>query len=300
MDHTVSKSDLQVRLARKILRMISDGSAPKNSHLREVDLAQGFGVSRTPIRAALQYLEGLGALEKEENKGFFVKIGGHAAQQMIARLPKSDDDVIKAKIAGDWFAGKVSAEISEGEIRARYGFGKMTATRVLSALCEEGIMSRAPGYGWRFEPTLNSAEANNESYDFRLVIEPAAILNPAFRLDTGQAASLRNRHRRILGMETPDLSETIHLDEDFHAFIARCSNNRFILHAIQQQNKLRRLLEYQSLVDAGRLVASCLEHVSILDCIEAGEMRAAATLMQEHLAKAKAAAPDFASKAREG
>lgn len=293
MDTRVSASDLQVRLAGRILRMISDGSAPRESHLRELDLAETFGVSRTPVRAALGYLEELGALEKQANKGFFVRIDGTTAQRMIANLPKTDDDIIKMHIAGDWFAGRVSSEMSEGEIRTRYKLGKMTASRVLFALCEEGIVSRAPGYGWRFEPTLNSREAHDESYDFRLVVEPAAILSPTFRLESMQSENLRNRHRRILEMSDPDLSETIHLDEDFHEFLARCSNNRFVVHAIQQQNKLRRLLEYQSLIDAGRLVASCQEHVAILDHIERGDMQTAADIMKRHLEKARAAAPDF-------
>lgn len=294
MTNNASKSDLQVRLARQLLQLVANGEVKPGDHLREVELSERFGVSRTPIRATLTFLEGLGALEKRANRGFFVVASAAVALKLIKQLPKEDDEQLKEQIAKDWFDGKVPKEVSEGEIRARYDLGKMTATRVLSTLAEEGVVSRMPGYGWQFEPTLNSASAHDESYDFRIIVEPAALLSPDFRYDAGRAASLRSRHEQVLsGRRNPNLAEIIRLDEEFHEFIAGCSNNPFVVQAIAHQNRLRRLMEYQSLIDAGRLTESCKEHVGILDNLERGDFSRASAAMRDHLTRAKQAGPVF-------
>jgi DNA-binding GntR family transcriptional regulator len=75
--------------------------------------------------------------------------------------------------------------------------------------------------------------------------------------------------------------------------LANCSKNRFVIQAVQQQNRIRRLLEYNSLVNAGRLKASCLEHLDILASLEKGDRKRAANAMIIHLQKAKDAGPDF-------
>lgn len=288
-----SRSDLQLRLVRQFLKMIADGMLEPGAHLREIELSRDFGVSRSPIRAALAQLALLGAAEKRDNRGFFVVADALSAQVILKAVPQEDEEQVKERIARDWFQGLVPAEVSESFIRSRYGLGKMTLARVLSMLSDEGIISRMPGYGWQFEPTLNSQEANDASYDFRLMVEPGAILQAGFVFDRERAVAIRSQHKRVLSQASHTMSDLFRLDEDFHLFIAECSNNMYVVQAVVQQNRLRRLLEYQSLIDTGRLNASCLEHIEILDALERGDRAAAADAMSRHLLKAKASTPDF-------
>ncbi|MCL6285835.1 GntR family transcriptional regulator [Ruegeria sp. 2012CJ41-6] len=289
-----SNSDLQVRLARRLLQLIADGEIKFGDHLREIELSERFAVSRTPIRATLTLLEDFGALEKQANKGFFVTVNTGSALKIIEKLPKEDDEKVKERIARDWFNGEVPKAVSEGEIRNRYNLGKMTASRVLVSLADDGIVSRMPGYGWQFEPTLNSAAAHDESYDFRLIVEPASILSPEFRFDQVKASGLRKRHEQVLkGRRQISLAEIIRLDEEFHEFLAQCANNRFLSQTVAHQNRLRRLMEHQSLIDAGRLTESCLEHIEILNHLDAEDREKAAAVMRQHLQKAKESGPAF-------
>lgn len=288
-----SKTDLQLRLVRQLLEMIVDGVLQPGAHLREVELAQTFGVSRTPLRAALAQLSALGAAEKGEGRGLYVGANAATAERLLAGLPQEDEEQVKERIARDWFEGLIPREVSESFFRSRYGLGKMTLSRVLAMLSDEGVISRMPGYGWQFEPTLNSQAANDASYDFRLLIEPGAILQASFSYDRAAATVIRSRHERVLHAQTLKLSELFRLDEDFHLFIAECSRNTFVVQAVAQQNRLRRLLEYESLIDSGRLNASCMEHLSILDALDAGERDRAAAAMERHLLNAKAAPPAF-------
>ncbi|MBX3596726.1 MAG: GntR family transcriptional regulator [Rhizobiaceae bacterium] len=292
-----SKTDLQLRLVRQLLKMIVDGTLEQGAHLREVELAQSFGVSRTPLRAALARLSELGVAEKKnDGRGLIVSSGASAAERALANLPQEDEEQVKEQIARDWFEGKISREVSESYFRARYGLGKMTLSRVLAMLSDEGVISRMPGYGWQFEPTLNSQIANDASYDFRLLVEPGAIKQASFVYDEANAAAIRSRHERILRSQSLKLSELFRLDEEFHLFIAECSKNAFVVQAVAQQNRLRRLLEYESLIDSGRLNASCMEHLSILDALDAGDRDQAALAMEQHLLNGRASPPVFGQK----
>ena len=286
-----SKTDLQLRLVRQLLTKIVDGAFETGAHLREIELSQVFGVSRTPLRAALAKVTELGAAERGWGRGLYVKATPEVAEQMLASLPQEDEEQIKEQLARDWFEGQIPREVSESYFRSRYGLGKKS--RVLELLCEEGVIVRSPGYGWQFEPTLNSQDSNDASYDFRLLVEPGAILQSSFHYDKVGAASIRSRHERVLNSQTRDLPELFRLDEEFHQFIAECSRNPFVIQAVAQQNKLRRLLEYASLIDTGRLNASCAEHIEILDALDAGDQKRAAGEMTRHLLQAKGSPPAF-------
>lgn len=288
-----SKSDLQIRLVRQILKMITDGALEAGARLLEIELSQQFGVSRTPLRAALAQLSSLGVIEKRHGGGQYVAVSKAEAQQLLEKVPQEDDEQVKECIARDWFDEEVPQVVAESFFQSKYGLSKTRLSRVLSMLSDEGIISRMAGYGWQFEPTLNSQAANDASYDFRLMIEPGTILLPGFQFDKARAVQIRSRHERVLGRPSPNMSELFRLDEEFHQFIAECSRNAFVITAITQQNKLRRLLEYRSLIDMGRLNASCLEHIEILDALEGGNRELAAAAMTLHLTKAKASAPSF-------
>ena len=56
-------TSLQTKVAAQILAAIQNGDLPAGSHLKEVDLAERFGVSRSPIRGALAYLAGQQMIE---------------------------------------------------------------------------------------------------------------------------------------------------------------------------------------------------------------------------------------------
>jgi DNA-binding GntR family transcriptional regulator len=61
------------------------------------------------------------------------------------------------------------------------------------------------------------------------------------------------------------------------------AHNRYLLVAIQQQNRLRRFSNYDWTFGHARAVVSCREHLAILDRLEAGKRDAAVTLMRRHL-----------------
>jgi DNA-binding FadR family transcriptional regulator len=107
-----AKSDLQLRLVRQVLELIVDGTLKLGDPLREVELSSQFGVSRSPVRAALSQLAGLGAAARGGSRGMQVALDSGSARTTLENLPLEDEDQIREQIAKDWFEGRVPREIS--------------------------------------------------------------------------------------------------------------------------------------------------------------------------------------------
>lgn len=280
-------SPLQLSMARDILEYLCRRSINAGNHLTEQELVDEFQVSRSPIRGALSYLAELGILEKRPNRGFFVKLSGHELRPDKLDLPRTDDEELVLAVVEDWFEKRVPQSFSEAEFRRRYSLGKMTASRILSKLSEDGIISRNRGHGWRFEPALDTKGARDESYAFRMALEPAAIRSPTFELDRGTAALCRRQHDAALksGQEEPSFGTLVSIDAMFHRLIGVSSRNRYFLAAIERQISLRRTLEYATWTNVkARVLESCAEHMTILDVLERNEREQAAEMMRLHLA----------------
>ena len=286
VDGTSTPSPLQLEMARNILEFLCRRGMNAGNHLTERELVDEFQVSRSPIRGALFYLAELGILERRPNRGFFVKLGGHELRPDRLDLPRTDDEELVVAVVEDWFEKRVPHSFSEAEFRRRYGLGKMTANRILSRLSEDGIISRNLGHGWRFEPTLDTKEARDDSYAFRMALEPAAIRSPTFELDRGSAEMCRRQHDAALRpeREKPSFSTLIDIDATFHRLIGVSARNRYFLAAIERQISLRRTLEYATWTNVkARVLESCGEHMTILDALERNERDHAAEMMRLHL-----------------
>lgn len=278
-------TDLQVRLAGEILRTAIEESLPAGHHLKETELAERLGVSRSPVRGALRYLADKGLVQSERNKGFTLKRAGDSLTPASLELPQTEDQALYDAIIGDRIDGLLGETQTEADLLRRYDTSRGVLARTLSRLAHEGVVRRSDGYGWRFTPTLDSEDAHDESYRFRLLIEPAGILEPTFEPDPARIRRCRERHHEMIaragkGSAERELFET---NAEFHEMIADFSGNRFILQAVQQQDRLRRLLEYRGMRVRERVLESCKEHLGILDALEAGDREWAARLMERHL-----------------
>lgn len=279
-------SPLQLEMARNILEYLCSREMSAGNHLTEQELVHEFQVSRSPIRGALSYLASMGIVERRPNRGYFVKLSGSELRLDSLDLPRTDDEELLLTVVEDWFEKRVPQSFSEAEFRRRYGLGKMTASRILLKLSEDGIISRNRGHGWRFEPALDTKGARDESYAFRMALEPAAICSQTFELDRGLADMCRRRHDMALRrQEQPSFSTLIEIDAMFHRLIGVSSRNRYFLVAIERQISLRRSLEYATWSAVRtRVLESCSQHMEILDALEINRREDAAEMMRLHLA----------------
>jgi len=277
------------RIARRLLDLIFEARFDPGHHLREQHLADALGVSRTPVRAGLLELTRLGAVEARPNQGFFMLKSVEELRHLEIEPPQSNDQTLYELLVRDRIAGVLAESFTQTEISQRYDVDRGVLTRTLVKLSEDGLIARNAGHGWRFQQTLNSTVALRNSYGFRLMIEPAALLSPQLRVDRQLLKRLRAQHLRLIthtDITQVPAKEIFETDAAFHEVLAEASGNLFVLQAIVQQNRLRRLLEFGSYHNKRRVKEWCEEHVAIIDALRENDAQRAANLMTTHLQSA--------------
>ena len=282
-------SSLQIDLARRTLEHIRDGGLVAGTRVSVPELARIFGVSRSPISAALDLLVARGVLEPTETRGLRVArdVSSLDPHEVIPASPLDD---LYRRMMRERALGELPQEVSEAELMPRYGVSRGVVRKLLMRFAAEGLAQRLPGHGWRFVDTLMGDEAYAESYEFRIIVECGALKSSQFRADTEQLEPVRRAHERIMASGGAGIGpdEWFRVNAAFHEKLAACSGNRFLTDAIRQQNNLRRLEEsaaYHELPKE-RIEQSCREHLAILDAVDAGENDWAAALLRQHLRKA--------------
>ena len=277
-------TDLQLRLASQIIAMALEEGWPEGHRLKESELALKLGLSRSPVRKALTYLEDKGIAAREPNRGFYLSRSGAALDDTHRQIPVTEDEAVYGAIIADRVRGLLKDVESEADLLRRYGASRSLLVRVLTRLSREGIVERSKGYGWRFLPTLNTERAHDESYRFRLLIEPAGILQPTFAVNAAKLQRLRLAHEDLLhGTVRHPATDMFEMNAAFHEMLAEFSGNRFILQAVRRQNMLRRLLEYRGFRDVDRVRASCEEHLEIIEALEQSDRTWSSRLLERHL-----------------
>ncbi|SIR23271.1 DNA-binding transcriptional regulator, GntR family [Sphaerotilus natans] len=272
-------------IAMRIVESLCGQACEPGHRLIEQALADELGVSRSPVRKALQYLETLGAVESVPNRGFRLVQVGDALRHLALPTDSDSDEANYLRVADDCLSGVLAAEVSEVELMDRYELTRIQVQRVLNRMGREGLAERKPGRGWVFRPFLRSSRSYHECYRFRMIIEPAALLEPGFRIDIAAFARARREQLAMLdgGIARWSRAELFRVGAEFHETVVACAGNSFLLESLRNLNQLRRLLEYRSNLDRTRLYRQSEEHLELLDLIEAGERVEASHRMRQHL-----------------
>lgn len=274
---------LHLELAGRIGQLVREAGLKPGARLNENQLAQQLGVSRTPVRAALEQLEARGFVARQPYRGVALLALPPVAR--AAAEPEPAEDALLPLIARDRQRGLLADEVSEQALMQRYGVSRALLRQGLQRLAELGMVERKSGYGWRFLLDVFDAAARQESYRFRMTLEPAALREPGYRLSAEWIAQMRERHENSLSRRWTEAASIafFEMNAAFHEGLVAGSGNRFFVLSIQRQNRLRRLSNYDWKHGRERVEVNCREHLEILSRLEAGDNELAALLMQRHL-----------------
>jgi DNA-binding GntR family transcriptional regulator len=281
---------LPARIAADITARIADGDMAAETHLTTPGLAERYAVSRSPVREALRLLEDQGLVRQERNRGYFVNTLTDKKKSAVLKAAVAIPDAPRAfyALAEDWVCDAVPEVVTEAFLIERYSLSRAELSVILTRATAEGWIARKAGYGWRLLPVAKTPEAQAQLYRMRMLLEPAAFLEPTFQLDRPMLARIRSDLERI--RDSAHLSwpaDRLHAaGVAFHEDLLRMSGNFFLLQAIQRVNRLRRLLEYRSMIDRDRVRHEASEHLDILDPIERGDLVEASFRMRAHLSRA--------------
>ena len=282
----------KVQLAHEILRVAHSNGWKAGRHLTEQSLAEALGVSRSPVRSALDLLEDWGAVTNRPNAGYRLVKNAESLLSVGEKVPPSAEEELYAVLIDARLAGDLGATVTQSTLMQRFHVSRIVVDRVLERMVEEGLMQRLKGRGWHFLEGFDSTLTWETGYQLRLVLEPASLLLPQFTIDRDWLSRMRLAHEDLSRATKTKrhLAAWIYsIDAEFHEMIATFAGNAFFLQAIQHQNKLRRLLEYRGYANRGRIGDWCAEHLSIIEQLERGDSQAASRLMRSHLEQAREA-----------
>lgn len=276
-------------IASQIVELIQTEGLETGSHLPAQMLADRLRVSRSPVNEALALLHEKGIVRRERNRGFFVAqaVTGSLAD-VVGQLGLAESDVVTStyfRIADDRLKGLLPDDFTELLIKNRYELTNAQLNAVLGRIAREGWAERKPGYGWQFSSMLTTPDSLLQSYRLRIALEPAALLEPGYRLDPKIIERCRAAEHHLLagGIET-DTADQIHdRGVRFHESLVEASGNSFFIDTIRRVNRVRRLLSYRSTQNRARYVEHCKQHLHILALLEQERNDEASEALREHL-----------------
>lgn len=282
-------SSLIPTLATRILELVRRESYPVGHRLTEQMLCDVLGVSRSPVRKALQYLEINGVVQSVPNRGFQLAKIPSDLYSLDLSTEKTSEEGIYLRIANDRINGELADEISEADLMSRYGIARLQVQRILNRMARESMIDRKPGRGWIFRPLLSNAESHRESYRFRMIIEPAALLEPGYKIDLVELDKCRKEQLELLdgGIERCTSAELFRAGVHFHETVVAGAQNRFLLDSLSTINQMRRVVEYGTRLDRSRLHRQCEEHLVLIELLVKGERMEASLFLRQHLNTAR-------------
>lgn len=285
-------------MSQQIVDLCRKEDLPVGSRLTERDLAARFGVSRSPVRSALEYLTAREAIIFKPRSGYYLAVPGRDLDSHLGEVPQAAAEALYMQILRDRFAERIPEQMSEADFMRQYEVKRGTLLKVLMRLSQEGFVHRGQGHGWIFREILNTVAAYKASYEFRLAVEPAALRSPSFSVNQKQVDLLYETHQKILENKMANLSgiQQFDLDAQLHETIVSFSGNKFFIDSVRYHNRLRRVVEYESFAADERMLESCEEHLEILDALRRDDREWAATLMTRHLQLASEAVEVFHQK----
>ncbi|WP_158906955.1 GntR family transcriptional regulator [Burkholderia sp. L27(2015)] len=277
---------LSPELARQISLYIRAHGLEPGTRLPERKLADQFRVSRTPVSRALRLLADWNVVVALAAGGYAVSAAAVSIPPAAgADTPLSDEDTLYLKIANDHSSETLCGKLTENEVMRRYSAGRGIVTRVLRRAADEGWAERLPGHGWRLIPLLTSELTYEHSSRYRIIIEPAAILEPTFKLDRESLEACRAQQIAMFDNGALALSppEVFEIGSRFHEAVLRCSRNQFLINGLAQVNRLRRLAEYRRTLASANWRERCREHIQIADLLLDSDLAGASSLLRQHL-----------------
>lgn len=257
-------------------------------------MAAQLGISRAPVRRALQELERDGVVRRLPRRGYQV-IGRPAQAAGDATMPAQT--LISLSLARRWepIYGEVEEEIigrislaswriNEAKLARYYGVSRTVARDVVARLQQRGLVLKDERSRW-IAPALTPRHVG-ELYELRAILEPAALLKAAPHLPP----DLLPRMKRSLqaALDDPDSVGWPLLDrleEEMHVSLLGHCGNRALMQAITMPQSL--LIAHRFLYRwTPRLFESepfLPEHLRVVELLEAGKATEAAGALERHL-----------------
>jgi putative spermidine/putrescine transport system substrate-binding protein len=287
----------------ELVRNIANGKLSPGIVLLEGPIATLLGVSRGPVKRALERLAEDGLIRRFEGRGYLVGPPGGDHTPRRENLLTLDLDVSGIiqdyaqraawqKIYGDVAESVVTCtpfgtyQISESAMCAHFAVSRTVVRDVLARLNHDGLIEKDRWSHWTAGPL--TARDVKEHFELRRLLEPPALRMAAPALAKADIEAMRRRIDE--GLASPGDLTAARLDEmerDLHETCLSKAPNRRLTAAIKQSRMpdvINRLFaQYLGVHDAGLMLQ---EHRRVVSRLLDGSVEAAAAELDSHLEQA--------------
>jgi len=170
--------------------------------------------------------------------------------------------------------------LTEGELGARLGLGRMPVREALLRLAQEGMVTIVPRKGSFV--TRVGIEDLQKIFELRLTVEGLSA-----RLAAERITALEFDTLEALFEKSPNIQEGseqhVRIDRAFHLTVARATKNEYLERAVEHTLNLAMRLLYLSGSRMSKVSEIMPEYQAVLDALRGRDPDAACRAMQAHI-----------------
>jgi DNA-binding GntR family transcriptional regulator len=171
---------------------------------------------------------------------------------------------------------------TEEELCEEFGVSRSPVREALQMLVENGLVTKEVYRGYTVrQPDL---EEIHELYDVRLALEffvvESLALNGMPEIDWKQ---LRDTWQNILDHLPQSTADFAVDDETFHEELAALTGNRALVQYLRNIDERLHFVRTTDITTPERLAETCQQHLTILDCIKAGDAGPAREAIRQNI-----------------
>lgn len=287
---------IHARLEDKITNQVISAGAI----IKEGPLAAVFGVSRAPVRRALQMLEAAGIIKPANGQGFIVGDEAVGNALSLQELQSIFQDQEKSEIARSAVWATIydtvhldvtnclpfgTFQISESIACEHFSVGRTALREALGKLQDQGLLEKSPRSHWIAGPL--TARDVHEAFEVRRFLEPEAFKQSAVSVSKDTLHMMREKVEdvtRNLEGSTPEDIEGI--ENDLHKVLLENTKNRRLIEAIDRNQLpfiVNRIFRRNFGLKTDLVVLQ--DHAEILDQLLRNRLDVACSILIAHLAK---------------
>ena len=294
---------LYLKVVDHIRSCILDGVLAERVLLTESRISAILGISRTPARQALAYLEQEHLVEKRTSRGYMVgsckdgpaiqltsdmlqtKSGTgfvHPVEEWEQIYEKIENEIIKLSILSRWRLNALA-------LAETYACSRNTIQEVLSKLESRGVVVKGYQPRWTIIPL--GENRLNEIFDVRSWLEPNLLAQAAPKIPSSILHQVIEKHIAALARFPYNTSTELNeLEMDLHERLMQYADNKIALVALRSSKA--------GLISSKHVVASkeiplgdddpfIEEHLFILEALDRNNIDESRLRMLAHLLKSR-------------
>ncbi|HWD24512.1 MAG TPA: GntR family transcriptional regulator [Acidimicrobiales bacterium] len=193
----------------------------------------------------------------------------------------------------------IGVRLGEERLADRLKMSRTPVREALLRLYAENFVERHPEGGYK--ATYPSAASMRGLYEVRQALELFALgrnSSDAER-DWGAIDALFDEWRTIEPNDTASDAEFVLIDEDFHVRLAESAGNPQLADELRRVNERIRPVRSHDFIAPGRIAATVVQHLEILEVVMDRKLEDASRLLNEHIAESQAVVERAAAKVLE-